>query len=147
MKNQSHKTAIRRKRPSAPIGWLFNSGIFSLWEFGKKTVLDYGCGHGTDADYFGMEKYDPHFYPVRPKGKFKTVFCTYVLNVIPKSEEEAVLEDIKSLLLKGGRAYVTVRRDIKGVVRTSKGTYQRNVKLKYPVVKETSAYCIYEVCK
>jgi 2-polyprenyl-3-methyl-5-hydroxy-6-metoxy-1,4-benzoquinol methylase len=134
----SHKTAIRRKLHSAPSHYLAQRNLL------KGRCLDFGCGHGKDAEILDLERYDPHFFPTKPKGKFDTILCTYVLNVVPKDQEAVILKRIKALLSRPhGKAYITVRRDVKKDHLTSKGTLQRRVRLKLPVVKSNSDYCIY----
>ena len=72
----SHKTAITRTKMSAPVKFLKGQGLL------QGRTLDYGCGKGFDADVLQCSKYDPHFSPELPKGKFDTIICNYVLNVI-----------------------------------------------------------------
>jgi hypothetical protein len=106
--------------------------------------LDFGCGRGSDARLLGLHKYDPHFSPKMPAGRYSTILCNYVLNVVTSEEEPAILASIKNKLAKGGVAYITVRRDLKVEGVTSKGTYQRNVKLDLPILQERKgAFCIY----
>ena len=138
MKNtKAHMTAISRTKPSKPMQ------ILEEKELLKGTLLDYGCGKGFDADYYNMDKYDPKFYPKLPRKKYNTVTCNYVVNVILPNKQKEVLDSIKSKLRLGGVAYISVRRDIKKEGYTSKGTYQRNVFLDLPVLKETDKFCIY----
>ena len=59
MRINAYKTAITRKKPSLPMRWLAKEGLIPS----RIDTLDYGCGKGFDADYFGMDKYDPHFFP------------------------------------------------------------------------------------
>ncbi len=106
-------------------------------------MLDYGCGRGIDADTYKLEKWDPWFFPGMPKGKFDTIMCNYVLNVISPGQEDIALWKIKNLLKPNGCAYITVRRDIKRDYSTSKGTIQRRVYLGLGIARETSSYCIY----
>jgi len=134
------KTAIRRKKPSAPTKYLDKSSLL----VGK--MLDYGCGYGVDADYFGMDKYDPHYFPDKPEGKYDTIICQYVLNVVPKEIIPDITRKIKILLDKGGKAYLTVRRDIVGEYFTYRGM-QRRVELDLPILTENSSYCIYTINK
>ena len=94
-----------------------------------KRTLDYGCGKGYDADRLGMFKYDPYFFPEAPEGEFNTVYCGYVLNVVPKDEGQVIVDDIQRLLSRRGQAFIVVRRDVKKDGLTSKGTFQRNVVL------------------
>lgn len=133
------RTAIARFKPSLPMLNLQKLGLLR----GRK--LDYGAGRGFDADYFRMEKFDPNHWPQMPEGAFDTITVNYVLNVLPKEPwEERVLRDVQSRLAPGGRAYITVRRDIKREGMTSKGTFQRNVFLPLPVVTEKKgAYATY----
>ena len=137
--NLAHKTAISRKKPSVPASFLSGEGLL----VGR--VLDFGCGQGMDANAYGLEKYDPYYAPEMPIGRFETVVCNYVLNVAVKEKEQAILEEIKDKLVVGGIAYITVRRDIVTEGKTKKGTFQRNVLLDLPKVKETSRFCIYKL--
>ena len=136
-----HKTAITRKRPSAPMLRLALQGKI----VGR--ALDYGCGKGMDAREFETESYDPHFQPVMPDGEFDTITCNYVLNVIEsETEREEVLQDIRNRLAPGGIAYVTVRTDKAQLTgRTSIGTWQGLVELDLPIVNRGSGYKTYEV--
>ena len=133
----SQLTAIRRVSPSAPARHLHGAGLL------RGRLLDYGCGHGRDADSYGMDRYDPHWHPDRPRGRYDTVTCTYVLNVLDPGHIRYVLEDIQGLLAPWGTAYLAVRRDLGGRTRRGRGTLQRNVVLPLPVVRETGGYCIY----
>lgn len=65
------------------------------------------------------------------------MFC-----VIPPSEQKEALEDIKSLLTPGGRAYISVRRDIQADTQTTKG-FQFHTKLDLPVLIENKRFAIY----
>ena len=105
-----------------------------------KRRLDYGCGRGYDADSLGMFKYDPHFFNNKPEGKFHTVWCGYVLNVLNKQEGQEVVDEIKALLHDRGMAYVAVRRDMK-----DDNPNQRKVVLGGDVVEycDNSKYALY----
>jgi hypothetical protein len=137
------KTAIGRKKPSAPAERLAGEGLI----VGR--TLDYGCGRGYDASHLGAEKYDPHFAPVMPDGKFDTILCLYVLNVIESAEtREGVIRDVLDRLNPGGCAYFAVRTDkasLRG--RTSKGTWQGLVVLDAPIAAVGSGYKVYSVRK
>jgi hypothetical protein len=128
-----HKTAIRRNKLSKPMEYLLTKGLL----IGR--VLDYGCGHGEDADHIGADKYDPHWFPKKPVGLYDTITCHYVLNVVPEASD--ILKDIRSLLIPGGKAYVTVRRDLTRDTNT-----QRIVRLDLPVlVEKKGAFCMFLV--
>lgn len=79
---------------------------------GRVRVLDFGCGRGMDATYMNSERYDPHWYPTKPEGKFDIIFCTYVLNVVGSMGTWAVLDELDDLAEDGCCRYVTVRRDL-----------------------------------
>lgn len=134
--HEPHRTAIRRVAISAPTRWLEDQELLS----GR--ILDYGCGYGKDAAELGFEVYDPYFFPNMPRGKFDTILCNYVLNVVPEREQAWIIHDIETRLSPEGVAYLTVRRDLKGHEKT-----QRIVRLQLPVVVETPGFCIYETGK
>lgn len=147
MSNKSHLTAIKRKSSSLPCKYLFGERKLLPWL--SEHVLDYGCGRGFDADFFGVRKYDPHYFPTRPEGSFNFIYCNYVLNVIEDPMERAkVLEDISSLLNTNGVAYISVRNDraqLNGI--TGKGTWQGYIELDLPVEKKCAGYVMYRLTK
>lgn len=142
----SHKTAIGRTKPSAPARLLVSQGLIKGLDYGY--VLDYGCGRGFDASYYGWERYDPYYCPdLRIFRDYDTILCSYVLNTLHKREEAKILTHIQDLLASDGVAYITVRRNLKKSGFTNKGTYQRIVRLNLPIVEENSDYCIYRMDK
>lgn len=103
-----HKTVKRRKEASAPVVDAYAGGAIS----GK--VLDFGCGDGTDVAFlreegFKVTGYDPNTpeFSKMPRGKFDTVLCTYVLNVL--EAPAPVLEEAWAKVRKGGMLVVTCR--------------------------------------
>lgn len=145
MSVKSYNTAISRKGPSSP--------LIRLEKLDKLhgSILDYGCGRGADAEYllsksFETESYDPHWKPESlGDNKYDTVLCTYVFNVVQEGEQSGLIKKLLDRLHPDGKAYISVRRDIKKEGETSRG-FQRNVFLSLPVVKELkSNYCIYEL--
>jgi len=139
----AHRTAIRRKKLSKPATRLKGAGLL----IGR--TLDYGCGRGDDAAELGCASYDPHYQPVMPEGKFDTIMCNYVLNVIESPEAiMSVLADIRDRLNEHGVAYISVRankKDLKGL--TSIGTWQGLVKLGCAVYYSCADHIIYEMRK
>ena len=108
----SHLTVKDRKWPSYPTKHLLAQGLI------QGRVLDFGCGLGTDVAFlraqgFDITGYDPHYAPAYPTGRFDTILCHYVLNVLLPEEQVQVLMAVAELLKPSGRAYFTVRRDIK----------------------------------
>jgi len=142
--NNSHLTAITRKKLSLPIRERL------LEELSNPCMrrLDYGCGKGFDANALGMFKYDPYYAPDEPQGTFDYIYCGYVLNVLNPRQGQAVIDHIQSLLNRGGRAFIVVRRDLKKEGITKANTYQRTVKLEgaWPSV-DTKKYALYEITK
>lgn len=142
MTHNGHKTAIARKRPSAPMLALSRKGLL----VGK--MLDYGCGRGFDAVAFGMDGYDPHYRPNLPDRKYDTITCNFVLNVIPDAtEREFVISVIRSMLAPGGTAYVTVRTDKSSLNGWTKaGTWQGLIELDAPIVQRGAGFVTYKIC-
>ena len=80
--------------------------------------------------------YDYYYRPDYPEGKFDTIICNYVLNVLEPYAQAEVMMNVTNLLSPKGTAYFAVRRDL-----TEEGfrlhaihkqyTYQCNVKLPY----------------
>ena len=137
--NKSYLTAIYRRSISTPARYLKDNGLL----IGR--VLDYGCGRGKDVDELGLEGYDPHYFPEKPKGKFDTIMCNFVLNVIPDPDKrQEVINKISGLLKPKGIAYISVRNDkskLNGY--TSRGTWQGFIELDLPIIKKTSSFVLY----
>ena len=142
MENKSHLTAISRKKLSRPCNYLKSQGLLQ----GK--ILDYGCGRGQDCDIlhsegYDIRGYDPHYRPVLPEGRFDTIFCIYVLNVIPDVDErQEVVLSIRKKLKVDGEGYIAVRGKVKEGF-TSRGTWQGNIFLDLPLLIGNSEYRIY----
>ena len=148
---EPYQTAINRSKPSLPARFLEDQGLLE----GK--ILDYGCGYGFDAEYYGMDKYDPRYFPYnrwafrdRKLSQYDIITCTYVLCVLPPKLQQKVLFDVEVLLRKGGNAYISVRRDILDYVPISgplahKKSVQQYVRLPLPILEENSNFCIYEL--
>lgn len=133
-------TAIKRTKPSAPMKWLHKEGLL----VGRS--LDFGCGRGMDASSFNLEAYDPYWHPDMPTGKFDTITCIYVLNVVTIEQSGGIIEQLKELLNPGGKIYFVVRRDLKRA-KKGRGCIQRRVTLNFPSVREVASYQIYEWTK
>ncbi len=141
--SNAYKTATVRKNPSLPIKRLATDGLI----VGR--ALDYGCGTGFDAEYYGMDSYDTYYQPVMPDGRFDTITCNYVLNVIESGFARlGVLQDIQARLADGGKAYITVRNDRRALRgTTSTGSWQGEIVMALPVVYKYSGYVTYELSK
>jgi|TARA_R110001583_G_scaffold16234_35_gene66445 2-polyprenyl-3-methyl-5-hydroxy-6-metoxy-1,4-benzoquinol methylase len=145
----SYNTAISRKKPSLPLRMIISSLNPS------SRVLDYGGGKGVDSDHlssmgFESDCYDPHWNPIDLSDKYEYydyVLCTYVLNVLPKKEEDIIISSAVSHLKPGGKLFITVRRDIKDDAYTSRG-YQRVVSLNEDIfLRKNGSFCIYQITR
>jgi len=136
-----HRTAITRKQPSKPMQRLSSDKRL------RGRTLDYGCGKGFDVEHFGIEGYDPHYQPDLPAGKFETIVCNYVLNVIESEKQrETVLDDIQNRLTDTGTAYVTVRNDKRALTGSKRGgTWQGYIELDFPVVYRVAGFVTYRI--
>jgi diadenosine tetraphosphate (Ap4A) HIT family hydrolase len=144
----SHLTVKERAQASFPVRHLLQNRLI------HGRVLDFGCGLGVDVTFlrgkgFDVTGYDPHYAPDPPQGKFDTILCLYVLNVLLPEEQVHVLMAVSELLQPDGRAYFAVRRDIqKDGFRThlkhGAQVYQCNVKLPYQSILRTENAEIYE---
>ena len=146
--NFSHLTAIDRSKLSAPVQFLLAQNLLT----GR--ILDFGCGLGTDVQLLQRQGlditgYDPYYFPTEPDGRFDSIVCCYVLNVLMPEVQADVLMNIAHLLKPGGKAYYAVRRDLKKEgfrehYVHKKPTYQCTVKLPFKSIQLTE-YCeIYE---
>lgn len=144
----SYLTIKEREWPSYPTKFLAANNYIN----GK--VLDFGCGTGIDVAFLKTQNmdvvgYDPYYASDYPIGKFDTIICNYVLNVLLPEEQAHVLMAIAELLKPSGRAYFTVRRDIShsGFRTHSKNgakVYQCNVLLPYKSIHLANHCEIYE---
>jgi ATP adenylyltransferase len=131
---QGAMTAIARSFPPEPLKWLYERGLI----YGR--TLDYGSGRGC---WYDMTCYDPHWRPGYPTGKYDTITCIYVLNVVPAKVEFKIVKDIKDLLKLGGIAYFAVRRDLPREGKAGRGIWQRYVELPMELISETRTRAIY----
>lgn len=131
---QGGNTAISRKSPPEPLQWLVDRGLI------RGRSLDYGSGRSC---WFGMDCYDPEWRPTPPTGKYNTITCIYVLNVVDRSTQDDILHDIHRLLAPKGIAYFAVRRDIPVSGAAGRGTFQRYVVLDLPILHENRTRAIY----
>lgn len=144
----SHLTIKERKWPSFPTKELLAQGFI------RGRVLDFGSGTGIDAAFlqekgFHVTCYDPYYAPTYPTGKFDTILCHYVLNVLLPEEQVYVLMAISELLQPTGKAYFTVRRDIRRAgfrthLKHKLEVYQCNVVLPFKSIIRTEHCETYE---
>ena len=119
----------------------------------RSPVLDFGSGHGEDAKWlrskgYQVREYDPNFDGVSemPDGKYNTVLCTYVLNVLPKNQEAKIVKQVMARLRPNGDAFFAVRGDVKKAGKTNRG-YQRPVKMNAEIVAKPSGSPIFALSK
>lgn len=96
--------AIKRTQPSKA------ATIIAPLATGK--VLDFGCGHGFDADYHSWEGFDPYYRPNKLGPPYDTIACIGVINALTRNNRTKVLAQIQELLAVDGVAYLAVPRNI-----------------------------------
>jgi hypothetical protein len=98
--------AIDRKTISATAQFLFKNNLL------KGNILDYGCGFGFDANHFGWDKYDPHYFQLTIAKKYDTIVCNHVANILTRKSRLALYKTIQDALTESGTAYTSVTRKI-----------------------------------
>lgn len=72
--------------------------------YSAKSMLDFGCGKATFYPIFNIlyDLYDPGWEPYseKPSGKFDAVICTDVMEHIPESGVDYVLDDLEQYATK-----------------------------------------------
>lgn len=146
--NHPYLTAIKRTALSVPTRYLLKYNLL------KGRILDYGCGFGYDTDElkrrgYDIIGYDYYYRAESPNGKFDTIICIYVLNVLEPYEQAKVMMNVSNLLSPNGTAYFAVRRDIKEEgyrlhAIYHEYTYQCNVYLPFLSLERNSSYELYK---
>lgn len=146
--NHPYLTAIRRTALSAPASYLLQHGML------KGRILDFGCGFGFDVDELKRQGYDiigyDYYYRAEyPEGKFDTILCIYVLNVLEPYAQAEVMMNVTNLLCPHGTAFFAVQRDLDedGFRLHSihrQYIYQCNVRLPFPSLECNASYELYQ---
>ena len=120
----------------------------------KGRILDYGCGFGFDTDElkrqgYDITGYDYYYRPDYPEGKFDTIICNYVLNVLEPYAQAEVMMNVTNLLPPKGTAFFAVRRDLEEEgfrlhAIHKQYTYQCNVRLPFQSLICNSSYELYQ---
>lgn len=136
-----HRTALKRSDLSKPVKLALRDRIITQ----KTSVLDYGCGHGEDAELLAsqgitVQGWDPVFSPLPLPQKADVVNLGYVLNVVENPiEREETLKKSWGLARKALVVSSLVREDKDSKsedvafgdgVLTTKGTFQKIFKQK-----------------
>lgn len=123
--------AIRRETVSKTAQFLQEHRLL------RGRVLDYGCGFGLDADQFGWEAFDPHYRQKVPEGRFDTIVCNHVANMLTRESRRKLFQAIQALLTAQGRAYISVSRKIP---KAGKLALRKRIQ-NYVVLTLPSVYC------
>lgn len=103
--NHPYLTAIKRTSLSVPTRYLLQHNLL------KGRILDFGCGYGFDTDElkrqgYNITGYDYYYRPEYPVGKFDTILCNYVLNVLEPYAQAEVMMNVTNLLSPEGTAFL-----------------------------------------
>lgn len=116
--DSSHKTAMKRSAASQIARRLHEQGI--LEDLGVKSVLDYGCGHGKDVEFYRSQGYlaegydvEPAFGWTHPPGQaYDLVTLVFVVNVLPSPQHRLDAVQSASLhLRRGGHLLIAARSE------------------------------------
>lgn len=149
LNNNSHKTAISRKKASVPARLLMEKLFDSYDNRPFKTLLDWGCGRGKDVEYFqshglNAKGYDPYWECDSPSEDTDMVTCSYVLNVIESEAQRVQCVKAATHWLKDNGFVMLTARSKKEVDRhakkggwnhyndgflTGRGTFQKGLTL------------------
>ncbi|MET9109694.1 endonuclease/exonuclease/phosphatase family protein [Streptomyces zhihengii] len=112
---QPHKTAMNRQAPS-PASLAVTE--YLIGPLGIKTVLDHGCGRGSDVTHYrsaglnaeGFDPWDDFGWPRPAQTGFDLVTSVFVLNVLPDPWQRIqALKDAASFIRPGGHVVVVTR--------------------------------------
>ena len=153
--SERHQTAIGRGNLSYPARQAITDGLFEQ----TSHILDFGCGRGQDVERmrsagYGIQGWDPHYFPDTVRAPAEAVLLAYVLNVIEDPiERRATLQEAWSLtnsvLVVAARltwdSSKVVGLEQNDGVRTSRGTFQHLFhpkELREFVEEATQARCV-----
>jgi len=146
--NHPYLTAIKRTDLSVPTRYLLQHQLL------QGRILDFGCGFGYDTDElknqgYDIVGYDYYYRPDYPEGKFDTIICNYVLNVLEPYAQAEVMMNVANLLKPKGTAYYAVRRDLaeEGFrlhAIHKQYTYQCNVRLPFTSLVCNKSFELYK---
>lgn len=114
----SHKTAMRRGAASQIARRLHEQGI--LKDLEVKSVLDYGCGHGKDVEFYRSLGYKTEGYDVEPAfgwtdppgADYDLVTLVFVVNVLPSPQHRLeVVQAASRHLRRGGHLLIAARSE------------------------------------
>ena len=123
--------AIEHRSVSFAAQWLVDN------EWVSGSVLDYGCGHGFDADHFGWVGYDPYYRQQQMDSAFETIICNHVLNMLTRKSRLDAITKIGELLAEVGTAFLIVPRNIP---KTGKVGLRKRIQ-NYVVLDLPSIFC------
>jgi hypothetical protein len=126
----AHKTAIRRSAASQIARCLHEQGLLEALNI--KSVLDFGCGYGSDVLYYRSldlkaDGYDvePQFgWPLPARKDYDLVTVVFVVNVLPSREDRlAAVREAATLARPGGYVLVAARSEAAVAAEAKRGEW------------------------
>lgn len=123
-----HKTAIRRSSPSQIARCLYEQGL--LTALNVRSILDFGCGYGSDVMYYrslaleadGYDSEAKFGWPLPARANYDLVTVVYVVNVLPSPEERlAAVRAAASFARAGGHVLVAARSEAAVAAEAKRG--------------------------
>ena len=146
----SHKTAIKRQSASQIARKLHEDGI--LTALGVRSILDFGCGYGTDVHYYRDAGYEADGFDIEPRfgwarhegHDYDLVTVVFLINVLPSFDDRLLgIQAAARFVRPGGHLLIAARSEsaiageaLKGswvkfndgwISAPAKGTFQKGI--------------------
>ncbi len=126
----SHKTAIKRQSASQIARKLDEQGVLS--SLGVRSILDFGCGYGTDVEFYRSRGYDADGFDIEPRfgwtGRSERlhdlVTLVFVVNVLPTTEDRlSAVREAALHVRPGGHLLIAARSESAIAAEARKGNW------------------------
>ena len=128
----AHKTAIRRSTPSQIARCLKAQGILAA--LNVKSILDFGCGYGSDVQYYrslaleadGYDAESKFGWPLPARTNYDLVTVVFVVNVLPTREERlAAVRAAAGFARPGGYVLLAARSEAAVAAEAKRGGWSK----------------------